>query len=519
MLVEILASQPGNIQARWLMVQTLEELQQTDLAIAELQKLLIQVKKDLAAIDRIASHFVRNGYPLEHVLRAYKHFLTRQPTSANALFNYAYYQARDARFEAAIETYQRALKLGIDTPEEVHLNIANICMDHLQDHVQAKQHLYKALELNPQYGSAYHNLGNLAEQEGEREEARRCFNKCLELDPANESALARLADTHRFEKLDDPLLTRLEAAAGKGRNSDVLMAAGKAHEQLRQFNSAWGYFSRANELDKLALPTYRQQTTEANFGRIKELSDGNWLAQFAGQSHDAVFICGMFRTGSTLLEQILAAHPEFQAGGESQFFPRLVAREIPGYPAGLESLAPDKLRAWQQDHLEYTRDIFGGSLRLTDKRPDNFLYIGLIKAVLPSAKFVVTERDWRDVATSIYSVRLGMTQNYATDLRNIRYYISQQTELVDHWASVLGPDLIRVRYEDIINRTRETIGDVLHWLGEDWDEQCLSFHALKNSVKTASVWQVREPLHAHSVGRWVNYERHFRKVFGDDLDS
>lgn len=517
LLSGILASEPGNTQARWMLVQLLEKRQQGEQALEELQKLLRHVRKDLAAIDRIAAHFVQNRYPLEHVLRAYEKFLDYQPTAANAAFNYAYYLARDARFEAAVQAYERALRLGIDTPEEVHLNIANICMDHLQDHDEAKRHLNAALELNPAYASAYHNLGNLAEQEGDREEAARCFGQCLSLDPGHDYALARLADTHKFEHKDDPLLARLESAASNRRDSDVLFAAGKAWEQLGEFDTAWKYFSRGNEIDKLALPAYHRKQAEETFDSIIERCGEAWLERFGGESHDAVFVCGMFRTGSTLLEQILAAHPAFQAGGESQYFPRLVAREFPRYPLGLEGLTDSQLNGWRQGHAEYLEKVFGGSKRLTDKRPDNFLYIGLIKAVLPSAKFVVTERDWRDVATSIYSVRLGATQNYATDLRNIRHYIAQQERLVEHWASLLGPDLVRIRYEDIINRTRDTIGGLLDWLGEGWDDQCLSFHALKNSVKTASVWQVREPLHAKSVGRWSHYRRHFQAVFGEDV--
>ena len=244
-----------------------------------------------------------------------------------------------------------------------------------------------------------------------------------------------------------------------------------------------------------------------------------WLGQFTGQSSEPVFICGMFRTGSTLLEQVLASHPVFTAGGESEFFPRLVAKEFPAYPLGLDKIAVGNLRSWQQQHKDQTSKLFGEPYRLTDKRPDNFLYIGLIKAVLPSAKFVVTERDWRDVATSIYSVRLGASQNYATSLEGIRHYIALQADLIDHWESVLGDDLMRIRYEDLVLKPQPTVSGLLNWLGETWDEQCLSFHKLRNSVKTASVWQVREPLHPRSVGRWQNYKKQFEDVFGSEVND
>ncbi len=267
-------------------------------------------------------------------------------------FNYAYNLAKDAQFEAAIKVYERALGLGIETPEEVHLNIANIYMDHLHAHDEARAHLEKALTLNPAYSSAYHNLGNLAEQEGNREEASRNFRKSLETDPANDAALARLADTKKFVHKDDPLLTRLAATAQTSKSSDVHMALGKGYEQLRDFDTAWQYFSKGNALDRRTMPAYRQDHAEAYFDSITMQCDRKWLKRFEGSSRDPVFICGMFRSGSTLLEQMLASHPGFVAGGESEFFPRLIARQFPDYPQGLEEISSEKTRDWKQQHEE-----------------------------------------------------------------------------------------------------------------------------------------------------------------------
>ncbi|MBT8092367.1 MAG: sulfotransferase, partial [Gammaproteobacteria bacterium] len=514
LLSGILAAQPGNLQARWLFIRSLESRQRTASVLEQLRLLLMHVKKDLPAIDQIAGHLRQKRYPLDLVLRAYEDYLAHEPGSATAAFNLAFNLARDGQFEAAIDLYERSLELGISQPEEVHLNIANIHMDHLYDHDKARAHLEQALTLNPAYSAACYNLGNLSEQEGKRQEAGRYFEKCLQLDPSNESALARLADTRNFVGDDDPLLARLVATAKDSTNSDIQFAAGKAFEQLADFGTAWRHFSRGNRLDQPAMPAYQPKKTEADFNRIMTICDSKWLQQFEGSSTEPVFICGMFRSGSTLLEQMLASHPAFTAGGESQFFPRLVARQFPDYPEGLDGISTARLRAWRQEYVEQSAKLFGQSSRLTDKRPDNFLYLGLIKAILPSAKVIVTERDWRDVATSIYSVRLGQTQNYATSLQSIRHYIQQQTALVNHWETALGSDLRRVRYEDLVQHPERTMTGLLEWLGESWDERCLAFHELKNSVKTASVWQVREPLHGKSVGRWKNYQRYFVEAFG-----
>ena len=486
---------------------------------SDIQSLLKRAGNNLSAIDQLAAYLLQRAYPLRQVLKAYQDYLAQRPGSANAAFNYAYYLSKDGQFEAAVDMYLASLKFGIGTPEEVHLNIANIYMDHLKNGEKSRQHLHQSLDLNPAYASAYYNLGNLSEQDGNRSEATRCFEQCLKFDPANEAALARLADAHRFLNENDPLLARLAASAKHSHNSDVHFALGRAYEQLAGFDKAWWHFSRANELDKPTLPVYDPAQTEAVFHRIMSQCNAQWLTAFQGKSEENVFICGMFRTGSTLLEQVLAAHPEFVAGGESQFFPRLVAREFRKFPQGLDSITTKKIHSWKEQHSGLLKKLFGESIRVTDKRPDNFLHIGLIKAVLPSAKFVVTQRDWRDIATSVFSTRLGAGQNYATSLKNIRHYIGLQTELIDHWESILGSDLIRVRYEDLVTEPRDTITGLLEDLGEAWDERCLAFNKLRNTVQTASVWQVREPLHTKSVGRWKFYQQYFENTFGVDSIS
>jgi Tfp pilus assembly protein PilF len=485
----------------------------------ELKKLhafLDQNAANLPAIDQVAMLLLQKGFPLEQALKAYENFLVRQPSSPNAAYNYAWYLARDGQFETAIGWYQQALERGIGQSEEVHLNIGNIYMDHLRDNKKARKEFEAALASNPDYPGAYHNLGNLAEQEGDRDQAKACFQKCLELEPGNHKALARLADAHQFKSTTDPLLARL-VENSTSNDPDLHYALGSAFNQLADFESAWFHLSRANSLDRSNLPPYSREQTEEVFKRLAIEFTHEWLDQFAGTSHEPVFICGMFRTGSTLLEQVLAAHPAFTAGGESEFVPRLVQKEFLDYPDGLEDVNTVETNRWKELHARYAHPFTGGTKRLTDKRPDNFLYIGLIKAILPSAKFIVTKRDWRDVALSIFSTRLGGSQYYSTSLADIRHYIDQQDILLDHWKTLLGDDLAVVHYENLVQQPREIIGGVLEMLGEEWDERCLSFDKLANTVKTASVWQIRETFHTRSIGRWINYQPFFEEIFGSDV--
>lgn len=519
LLNDLLNSDPTQLQARWMLLQAYESLGQTKDAIEQLKQMLLQVSHDLAAIDQLAAHALQRGYPLKPVLQAFSRFLARQPRSANGHFNFAWHLAKDGQFETAISQYEQALKFGISSPEEVHLNIANIYTDHLHNNDQAKAQLTKALSLKPRYSNAFFNMGNLAEQDGQRDEAKRLFEKCLDIDPNNQLALARLADAHKFKSDSDPLLNKLQTSASTSNDSDLHYALARAYEQLGQFELAWTHFSRANEIDAQVFPVYDKERTEAFFQEIQDQCTAQWLAGFSGQSHVTVFISGMFRTGSTLLEQILAAHPKFYPGGESEYFPRLVARHFRQYPNGLAAIRPAQLLTWKKQQRQQSNQPAAGNRRLTDKRPDNFLYLGLIKAVMPSAKFVITERDWRDVATSVFCTRLGPQQNYATSLTDIRHYLGLQQALVEHWATLFGADLLRLRYEDLIAAPQSTITQLLEGLGEKWDKRCLAFDQLTNTVKTASVWQVREPLHSKSIGRWSNYAVQFNHTFGNQLEN
>lgn len=521
-LNELLQRAPDDLQARWLLLQCMARAGDEPGLQQQLELLLQYTATNLDGINQVADFLQHLVRPLDPVLRAYERYLESKPDSTTAVFNYAWYLSRNGQFEAAIAAYRQVLELGIDASEEVHLNIANILMDHIGKPLLAREHLQQALGLKPDYFAAHYNLGNLAEQLGDREESARCFERCLEIEPDSEVALARLAEVHRFEDQQDPLLERLEATAETSRDSDLHFALGHAYEHLAEFELAWRQFAQANALDRAILPPYQQAEAETWFRRIKDVCSLDWLAAKSeaelASTQRPVFICGMFRTGSTLLEQILAAHPAFIAGGELEFFPRLVAYELPAFPHGLDRISTVQTEGWRQAHAELCEKLGAVDGRLIDKRPDNFLYIGLIKAVLPTAKFIVTERDWRDVTASIFGTRLGPRQNYATGLNDIAHYIKLQQTLVDHWEALLGDDLLRLRYEDLVSRPRDTVAGLLQHLDEEWDERCLDFELRGGAVRTASAWQVREPLHARSIGRWKNYRQLFEDAFGPDLE-
>lgn len=501
LLDEVLAADTQNQPALWGLVRVCDAQNNGSDAIGYLRRLITLAPDSLPVLEALEQHCHKQQH-LGIALQAYRNFLQRHPDSATVQYNYGYLLSRAGQQHLAVAAYERAIDLGAARPEEIALNIATLYAEQLRDDVSARLHLQRAINFNARYVPAYFNLGCLAEQQGDREGAQGYFEHCLALDPGYLPALARLADAQRFTDPQAPLLLRLQHAAERSRDPDLHFALGRALEQCGQYDAAFEHFDIANAADRAVYRAYDPAAVAAEFDAIKARFNAGWFAQHRRDSNEVpVFICGMFRSGSTLVEQILAAHSAFTPAGEREFFARLVATELPDYPQGCDAITATDLQQWATRYQRESERVFGCDTRLTDKRPDNFLYLGLIKTLFPAARIIVTRRAWRDIAWSIYATRFGPGQHYATDLGAIRHYIDLQAGLVDHWQSLFGDDLYLVDYETLVRSPKAVIAGLLEFLNEPWEDSCLAFNALHNIVRTESVWQVRQPLYTSSVGR------------------
>jgi hypothetical protein len=215
----------------------------------------------------------------------------------------------------------------------------------------------------------------------------------------------------------------------------------------------------------------------------------------------------MFRSGSTLVEQLIAGHPLVMAGGELDFLPRTVQTTLAPFPESIASMSPPRLQALAAEYLGTLHDLFPEAGWVTDKRPDNFLYIGLIKLLFPDAKIVHPTRDPLDNCLSIYFLHLDQGMSYALDLMDIGHYYLMYRRLMAHWKMLFGADILDVNYDALVKEPKPAMEQLLAFLGLDWDERCLSVPQAGRAIKTASVWQVREPLYRRSSGRSRHYER------------
>lgn len=454
---------------------------------------------------------------LPAAVAAYRALLRQRPQLPNSWYNLARLQRRLGQYEDALWSYAQALAHGVGQPEEVHLNRGVIYADDLRQPGAAEAELGKALQRNPRYVPALLNLGNLHSDLGRKDDARRCYERTLAVDPRCWSAMARHAELAPIQGPDDPVIARLERALASDEpdyadHAILGFALGRALDACGQYARAFEAYAQANRASRAAtpagVPAYDRSRHEAFVDSLIGTFTADWFRANASASQaQPIFICGMFRSGSTLAEQVLAAHPRVTSGGELDTLLRLVGTELMPFPAAVRNADAARCDAIASRYLQDLARRFPGADRVTDKRPDNFQLIGLIKALFPRARIVHTTRDALDNCLSVFFLHLDPRMAYATDLMDIGHYYSQYRRLMAHWQSLFGDSILDFDYDAFVREPRPAVERLLGYCGLEWDERCLAFHEAATAVKTASVWQVREPLYRRSSGRARHYQQ------------
>jgi tetratricopeptide (TPR) repeat protein len=481
---------------------------------------------------------------LTEATAAFRMILARHPEWAEAWYELGWLLRQQGAAQAALDAYSQALALGIAAPEEAHLNRAVIQTDLLHDHAAAEASLQRALQLAPDYAPAKLNLGNLLEDLGRNVEAEAQYRALAAL-PARDAstvdlqteALARWLGLPGPREGDDALLQHAQRIAGVPgvkpdsairpvTRANLWFAIGRALESRRHFDDAFAAFAEGNRCAALGGPTYSPTAMEHAVDALLASLDARPPNRGIPRppSLEPLFICGMFRSGSTLLEQVLAAHPQVVAGGERPYFPMLAARLPGGYPASLGALSEAQLDASAREYLAHRERLVPEARRgarwFTDKRPDNVLLLDLVTRVFPQARVVLTRRDAVDNGLSVFQQHLDQRQApYSSDLRAIGHYSSQLRRWERHLESAFGERLHVFDYDAFVRDPERVLRPLLDWLGLDWEPRCLTFHAQSSSVKTASVHQVRRPLYADSSGRWRRYAAHLSPLVDALVDG
>jgi tetratricopeptide (TPR) repeat protein len=467
-----------------------------------------------------ARNLVDSGRLLD-ALHAFRRLVQDHPEAADAWYEYAWLLRRSGQPIEALDAYATALRKGISGAEEVHLNRAVILSEDLRDVDAARSELSACLCLSVDYPPALLNLGKLEEDLGDNDAAVSCYSRLIALPGAPALALEALS---RLVQIEPPAhaqldrLQRLEQAADDPAHSlelraGVLFALGRCAEAANHHLRAFDAFSRANRLVAQGGPAYLPQALEMHVDRVRraELPALESAAPEAAPSAQPLFICGMFRSGSTLLEQVLNAHPGIIAAGELPFFPRLAAGALAAQSAGahLPEAIAEGLRRDYRNLLDRIAPAKGGSVAyVSDKRPDNILLLSLIRQVFPGSRILITRRDPMDTGLSVFQQHLSQVQApYSSDLAHIGHFQGQVDKLTRHALDAWPRHVRTFDYDSFVRNPEQELRPLLAWLGLAWEPACLSFHEQRNVVATASHAQVRQPLYRKSSGRWRVYAR------------
>jgi len=510
-----------------------------------------QVNTDTGATSNLRRLIKRADQALERgdlaeASGSYKSILTRKPRNAIVLNNLGVALSRLGRLAEAEEQLRLALKSQPDYYEAL-VNLACVLMargdlpsaqnalhqvlKRQPGNADARAHFAltlvmtgrvrdavaqyrKALQIQPEHPEALFGLGLAARAEGKFSTAADHLEHALRVSPGMPRALAALAGLRRMTTSDHEWRQEAERAVSSGlspvEEAGLRYALGKYHDDLEQFDLAFLNFERANQLTRSYAVPYdapgrtrfvddllRVYTRRAIAARSPE----------ASTSQRPIFVMGMARSGTSLVEQIIASHPQVTGAGELGFWNRAVheheqsVRQAPPEDAFIATL--------RDNYLAVLAKQSQTSARVVDKAPINCDYLGLIHAVFPNACFIYMRRDPIDTCLSCYFQPFTAALNFTQDLTDLAHYYQQHRRLMAHWKAVLPKHcLLEVAYEDLVANQEIVTRRILDFLGLPWEQRCLEFQITQRFVVTSSYWQVRQRIYNDSVQRWRKYRKH-----------
>jgi tetratricopeptide (TPR) repeat protein len=391
----------------------------------------------------------------------------------------------------------------------------------------AEQHFNKVLEIDPENISAITGIGNIKMEQGDFATAKAQFMKATQLDVNNVEARFYLTQVEKVSK-DDPNVPALENILSSQANLSVdkkislHYALGKAYDDTKRFDDAFPHFLEGARLKRgkisFDVTADSQLANDIISSVSEELISKN---QGGGELSDApIFILGMPRSGTTLVEQIISSHPDVFGAGELDYLIQILQQPIlgmeddgKGFPSNFVNLTPELLSKYGQQYIESIKALAPSAKRITDKMPANYLMMGLIPLILPNAKIIHVKRDPIDTCISCFT-RLFNHHQYATyDLEELGLHYQNYLKIMDHWRKVLPKDrYIEVQYEELVGNIEVESRRLLKYCNLKWDKRCLDFYKNERTVRTASVTQVRQPVYSSSVERWRNYEKYLHPL-------
>jgi len=464
---------------------------------------------------------------LEEAEASCRHALRIKPDVEGAHYNLGKILQELNRLDEAEASYRRALQFNPEYADALNnLGTVQQGLGQIEDAVASYR---RAIEIIPSLTDAYCNLAGALMNQGKAGEAENFLNKAIELAPGKSKPLAT-ALMYIPYRLDDPRFKQLEAVyAERGtlpmeERIKLNFSMGKAMENIGEFDRAFNAYEEGNRLRYQSHP-FDDVWHERSLQELCSIFTQDLFNKFAAISKNLpairdkripVFIVGMPRSGTTLIEQILASHPAIFGAGEltilgelaNKIKPLLLARTNP-----TDTLLA--LRKLGQEYLDRVWKFAPDARYITDKLPGNYFHLGLISLMLPNAKIIHSMRDPMDTCFSCYTLFFALGHEYSYDQKMLGRQYLRYRKLMEHWHTVLPPGrILDAVYEDMVANAEREAKRILKYLGLPWNPDCLKFHEHKRVVHTASVTQVRKPIYSSSVARWKHFEKHLEPLLG-----
>lgn len=467
------------------------------------------------ALDTLGVAVAELGRHLE-AIGFYERALAADPKAFHAAFHLGNSLLALDRLTEARAAFERALAL--EPRYAPAQNGLGAVYGRLGEGAAAGAAFRAALELDPGLGDAACNLGRVLLESGAVDEAVGWFERALELNPANSSYYLQLIRS-RSAPLDPRRLAALEALGAPGRGLtpaariDLHFGLAKAYEDAERYDDAFAQLVAGNALKRAEI-AYNEAAELGFFTALERTIDAPLIAALRAYGNPAetpVFVFGMARSGSTLIEQILAAHPAVAAAGETAEFGRLIAELRP--PVGTATPLPEvgaAMRALADRYLLANEQLAAGAARFTDKTLANFSLAPLIHVALPNARLIHVRRNWLDTCFSCFATLfLGPYVSFSYDLAELGRYYAAYDRLMTRWRALLPADrFLEVSYEAVVGDLEGEARRIVAFCGLPWDDACLAFQAARRPVRTASAFQVRQPLYDSSIGRAARFAKH-----------
>lgn len=385
-------------------------------------------------------------------------------------------------------------------------------------------HLEKAVRLHPDRIEAKIALAESLTDLGRMEEAAKLYRETLAQMPDFPQALAGLASTRKFETGDSEIDEIENLLAGGKLNEAQLKllhhSAGKICNDIKDYDRAFEHFEKAKAIAAkgFSLTAYRTRIDNL-IHTFTPFFFAERRTAFGISSEVPVFIVGMPRSGTSLVEQIAASHPKVYGAGELEHFRQLtLSLKIGWSDSAMPQMTAASSQELAREYLRKVTKVGHDALRITDKMPHNFEHLGLIAVLFSKARVIHCIRDPLDNCVSCFTNSFSGNHGYNTDLRQLGLYYREYKRLMDHWRRVLPLPMLEVDYQEMIADQETQSRRLIDFLGLDWDPACLNFHETRRTVQTASRWQVRQPIYKTSVGRWKDFEKHLgplKEALGD----